>query len=84
MAGRIHAVLGENGAGKSTLIKVMAGVVAPDEGRMMLEGREVRFADPAAANDGRHRLHLPGTLADPRPLGRRQHRHQPSAASASA
>jgi predicted ABC-type transport system involved in lysophospholipase L1 biosynthesis ATPase subunit len=31
-AGRIHAILGENGAGKSTLIKVMAGVVAPDEG----------------------------------------------------
>ena len=49
-AGRIHAILGENGAGKSTLIKIMSGVVAPDEGRMMLEGREVRFADPAAAN----------------------------------
>src|SRR5690606_12390559 len=31
--GRIHAILGENGAGKSTLIKIMAGVVAPDEGR---------------------------------------------------
>ena len=49
-AGRIHAILGENGAGKSTLIKVMAGVVAPDEGTMTLEGREVRFASPAAAN----------------------------------
>src|SRR5690348_18494695 len=48
-AGRIHAVLGENGAGKSTLIKVMAGVVAPDKGRMELEGREVSFPDPAAA-----------------------------------
>ena len=31
-AGRIHAILGENGAGKSTLIKIMSGVVAPDEG----------------------------------------------------
>ncbi len=49
-AGRIHAILGENGAGKSTLIKIMSGVVSPDEGRMILDGREVRFASPAAAN----------------------------------
>ena len=49
-AGRIHAVLGENGAGKSTLIKIMAGVVAPDEGRMLLDGQPVSFASPAAAN----------------------------------
>src|SRR5262249_46572880 len=49
-AGSVHAILGENGAGKSTLIKVMAGVVASDEGRMTLEGREVAFASPAAAN----------------------------------
>ena len=48
--GRIHAILGENGAGKSTLIKVIAGVVAPDEGRMMIDGREISFASPAAAN----------------------------------
>src|SRR6185436_6299151 len=49
MPGRIHAILGENGAGKSTLIKIMAGVVAADEGRLLLEGREVSFASPAAA-----------------------------------
>jgi len=48
-AGTIHAILGENGAGKSTLIKVMAGVVSPDQGRMMLDGKEVQFMSPAAA-----------------------------------
>ncbi len=49
-AGRVHAILGENGAGKSTLIKVMSGVVAPDEGRMFLDGQPISFADPASAN----------------------------------
>jgi ribose transport system ATP-binding protein len=49
-AGRVHAILGENGAGKSTLIKIMSGVVVPDEGRMRLDGHEVNFPNPAAAN----------------------------------
>jgi ribose transport system ATP-binding protein len=49
--GSIHAVLGENGAGKSTLIKIVAGVVQPDEGTMQLEGRTVAFPTPQAAND---------------------------------
>jgi ribose transport system ATP-binding protein len=49
-AGKIHAVLGENGAGKSTLIKIMAGVVQPDQGVMELDGRKVEFPSPKAAN----------------------------------
>ena len=48
-SGRIHALLGENGAGKSTLIKIMAGVVQPDAGRMLLGGVERRFAHPKEA-----------------------------------
>ena len=49
--GRVHAVLGENGAGKSTLIKIISGVVQPDEGSMTLDGSAVSFRSPAAAND---------------------------------
>ncbi len=48
--GSVHAVLGENGAGKSTLIKIMSGVVQPDEGEMRLNGKPVSFSHPAAAN----------------------------------
>jgi ribose transport system ATP-binding protein len=48
-AGRVHAILGENGAGKSTLIKIMTGVVAPDGGRMLMDGAEVTFRSPADA-----------------------------------
>jgi ribose transport system ATP-binding protein len=48
-AGTIHAVLGENGAGKSTLIKIMAGVLKPDTGDMLLEGQPVAFASPDEA-----------------------------------
>ena len=48
--GSIHAVLGENGAGKSTLIKIVSGVVRPDEGEMRLEGNPVAFPEPIAAN----------------------------------
>lgn len=41
--GEVHALLGENGAGKSTLIKIMSGLHAPTEGRMVVDGREVKF-----------------------------------------
>jgi ribose transport system ATP-binding protein len=47
--GEIHALVGENGAGKSTLINICCGVLRPDEGRMLLNGRPVRFESPKDA-----------------------------------
>jgi ribose transport system ATP-binding protein len=47
--GSIHAVLGENGAGKSTLIKIMAGVVTPTTGDMIVGGTKQHFVTPAEA-----------------------------------
>ena len=39
--GEIHGLLGENGAGKTTLARVLGGLLAPDEGRVEIGGREV-------------------------------------------
>ena len=47
--GEIHALLGENGAGKSTLMNVLAGIYAPDSGRIAIDGRAVSIRRPRAA-----------------------------------
>lgn len=47
--GTIHALVGENGAGKSTLIKILAGIYQSYAGTVILDGEEVKFPTPSAA-----------------------------------
>jgi len=40
-AGELHAIIGPNGAGKTTLIAELAGEIAPDGGRIFLDGADI-------------------------------------------
>ncbi|MGE8219386.1 MAG: ABC transporter ATP-binding protein [Stenotrophomonas acidaminiphila] len=44
-AGEVIALVGENGAGKTTLVKLLARLYDPDEGRILLDGRDLRDYD---------------------------------------
>ncbi len=49
--GEIRALLGENGAGKSTLMNILGGVLKPDDGEIILNGRKYAFSTPRDAMD---------------------------------
>ena len=45
----LTGIVGDNGAGKSTLMKILSGVIAPDEGDIWLNDKKVQFSSPIAA-----------------------------------
>lgn len=47
--GEVHSLLGENGAGKSTLVKMIYGLVRPNEGQMLWRGQPYAPNAPAQA-----------------------------------
>ncbi|MBT4638592.1 MAG: sugar ABC transporter ATP-binding protein, partial [Deltaproteobacteria bacterium] len=49
--GEIHGLVGENGAGKSTIIKVLAGVYAHDDGKVFINGQEVKEVTPQTVHE---------------------------------
>ena len=48
-SGKIYALLGENGAGKSTLVKILSGVIIPDEGKIYLNENNLNLNSPSDA-----------------------------------
>jgi ribose transport system ATP-binding protein len=48
--GAVHALLGENGAGKSTTVKLLSGLMQPDEGSISIMGQNVNMRGPKDAH----------------------------------
>lgn len=49
--GEIHCLCGENGAGKSTLINLCGGVYLPEEGHIVINGKEERLSSPLKSEE---------------------------------
>lgn len=48
-AGTVHSILGENGSGKSTTVKILSGVLSPDNGTVMVAHQQITKFTPGAA-----------------------------------
>ena len=70
--GECVGIVGHNGAGKSTLMHVLTGTLTPDRGRARDRRRGAERLFGRARQGARHALRVPGTVALPKPDGRRE------------
>ncbi len=56
-AGRIHGLIGHTGSGKSTVVQMMNGLIRPDKGAVLLEGKDI-WSEPKKIRDIRFRVGL--------------------------
>ena len=57
--GEILSILGENGSGKTTLMNMISGIYYPDEGQILVNGKEVTIRSPKRLLCLRHRYDPP-------------------------
>ena len=68
--GSIHGIVGANGAGKSSIIKVLAGILKPDAGRIVIDGEEVHGLSPSTVEGrGIHFIHQDRLLVQTATVG---------------
>jgi len=81
--GEVHGLLGENGAGKTVLMSILYGMYKPDQGQILIDGKEVKINNSATAIKlgigmvHQHFMLIPSlTVAENIVLGREPTKHQ--------